>query len=84
LRRRIIDYFSGFKNSHRSFKDWGEELEKRLGWIIGLLEKGEEKALVEAKHRVNEMVVKRIAQMDMDLKPALSPMEIEIDNEQPL
>ena len=79
-RRRIIDYFSGVVETPLSFKTWADELRKNMILIISLLEKGDEESVNRAKHRVNEMVVKRLAQMHKGSLPVLYPVQIDIDN----
>jgi glutamate-ammonia-ligase adenylyltransferase len=79
-RRRIIDHFTGLPETPLTFETWAGELRERMSDIIGLLERGDESSVTEAKHRVNEMVVKRLAHIEMDRYPVLYPMQIEVDN----
>jgi glutamate-ammonia-ligase adenylyltransferase len=79
-RRRIVDHFAGVLETALSFEAWAAELRTRLEEIIGLLERGESDL---AKHRVNEMVVARLAQVQQDAAPVLYPVEIEVDNTAP-
>ena len=79
-RRRIVDHFAGVVETALSFEAWAAELRTRLEEIIGLLERGESDL---AKHRVNEMVVARLAQLQQDVAPVLYPVEIEVDNSAP-
>ena len=48
--------------------------------IIGLLERGEEGAVKEAKHKVNEMVVERLVNLHRGSEPVLYPVQIDVDN----
>ncbi len=80
-RRKIIDHFSGLLEPGLSFKQWSLTLKDTMAQIIGLLEKGDEKSMKEAKHRVNEMVVKELAMLQKDTPPILYPVTIEIQND---
>ena len=79
-RRRIVDHFAGKIETALSFEVWAVELRTRLEEIIGLVERGESDL---AKHRVNEMVVARLAQLQQGAAPVLYPVEIEVDNTAP-
>jgi len=79
-RRRIVDHFAGVVETALSSDVWAAELRTRLEETIGLLERGESDL---AKHRVNEMVVARLAQVQQDAAPVLYPVEIEVDNTAP-
>jgi UTP:GlnB (protein PII) uridylyltransferase len=63
-----------------SFKAWAAELRTGLEEIIRLLERGESDL---AKHRVNEMVVARLARLQQGAAPVLYPVEVEVDNTAP-
>lgn len=80
-RRRIIDHFSGLLDTPLSFQDWAAELRKRMEEIISLLESGDEESVREAKHKVNEMVISRLARLQKGPQPALYPVKIYTDNE---
>jgi len=80
-RRRIVDHFSGVIRTSLSFEIWQNEFETRLAAIIALLERGDNDSAAEAKHRVNEMVVERLAHLQMDAPPVLYPVQIEVDNQ---
>jgi glutamate-ammonia-ligase adenylyltransferase len=80
-RRRIIDHFSGLLDTPLAFRAWADEFTRNLGEMIRLLEKGDESSVRAAKHRANEMVVKRLARIQMDSPPVLYPVRIEMDNE---
>ncbi|MFH1122280.1 MAG: glutamate-ammonia-ligase adenylyltransferase, partial [Pseudomonadota bacterium] len=80
-RRRIIDHFSGSLETSLSFQAWAAELREKLQTAIGLLEGGGAGSVKEAKQRVNEMVVKRLAHLHQDTQPLLYPVQLEIDNE---
>jgi len=79
-RRRIIDHFSGVVKTSLPLKTWAEELRNRMEEIITLLERGDSESVTEAKHRVNEMVVKQLAHLKIDLHSFLYPVDIEVDN----
>jgi glutamate-ammonia-ligase adenylyltransferase len=79
-RRRIVDHFSGVIRTSLSFELWLNEFETRLAELIVLLERGDTDSAAEAKHRVNEMVVERLAHLQMDSPPVLYPVQIEVDN----
>jgi glutamate-ammonia-ligase adenylyltransferase len=80
-RRRIVDHFSGVIRTSLSFEIWQNEFKTRLADIIALLERGDNDSAAEAKHRVNEMVVERLAHLQMDSPPVLYPVQIEVDNQ---
>lgn len=80
-RRRIIDHFSGIYESPLPFEAWSGELRERMVSVILLLERGDESSLLEAKRRVYEMVVQRLAVLHRDREPVLYPVEVEIDHE---
>ena len=77
-RRRIVDYFSGVLQTSLSFADWKTEFRKRLSEVLTLLESGDSDG---AKHRVNEMVVQRLAHLQVDSPPALFPVQIDIEDQ---
>lgn len=79
-RRRIIDQFSGILDVPLSIQTWVAELRENMEAIIGLLERADPGSVNEAKHRVNEMVVKRLAQLDSDSQRVLYPVHMEVDN----
>lgn len=79
-RRRIIDHFSGMLHVPLPIQSWAAELKENMGAIIGLLERADPESVNEAKHRVNEMVVKRLAQLDADSRRVLYPVQMEVDN----
>ena len=79
-RRRIIDHFSGGLDSALTFQSWAEECKSNMKTIIGLLERGEEGAVKEAKHKVNEMVVERLVNLHRGSEPVLYPVQIDVDN----
>ncbi len=81
-RKRIIDYFSGQLDAHVSPAGWVEDFQRKLTEIIHLLENNRDEAVREAKHRVNEMVAKRQADLYARIQPVLYPLEISIDNTQ--
>jgi len=79
-RRRIIDHFSGVVSEGYPFGKWVDEFRKRLISAVSLLEKGDEISVSKAKQQVNEMVVRRLAQIHRDSPPVLYPVKIDVDN----
>ncbi len=79
-RRRIIDHFTGMVQSPFSAELWAAELKEKMASIIGLLEKGDEASADRAKHRVNEIVVRRLFHFQKQARTLLYPVEMEIDN----
>jgi [glutamine synthetase] adenylyltransferase / [glutamine synthetase]-adenylyl-L-tyrosine phosphorylase len=79
-RRRIIDHFTGNLDISLPFPAWAEEVRCLLDQTIRLLERGEESSVREAKHRVNEMVVKRLSHLQRESPPVLYPIRIELDS----
>jgi len=82
-RRKIIDYFSGTLINPVYFETWADQLKINLETIIGLLEKGDDPSLRDARNRVNEMVVNHLSNIHADYGPVLYPVEINISNEGP-
>jgi len=80
-RRRIVDHFSGVIRTSLSSEIWQNEFKTRLADIVALLEAGGSDSVAQAKHRVNEMVVERLAHLQMDSPPVLYPVQIEVDNQ---
>ncbi|UCG14475.1 MAG: glutamate-ammonia-ligase adenylyltransferase, partial [Deltaproteobacteria bacterium] len=80
-RRRIVDHFAGVVQTSLTFSAWKAELRRRLADVVDLLEAGDSDSVAEAKHRVNEMVVKRLTQLEADSPPVLYPVQIEVDND---
>ena len=80
-RRRIIDHFSGNLDTPLSFQVWAEECRKIMETVIGLLERGDEGSVNDAKQRVNEMVVERLAGLHGGSYPTLYPVHIAVDHE---
>ncbi len=80
LRRRIVDHFEGRIDSTLSFDNWLSELWGHLDYVLGLLEKGGQEALKDARHHVNELVVKRLDLLSRQMPPDLYPVEIRVDN----
>ncbi|MBW1980425.1 MAG: glutamate-ammonia-ligase adenylyltransferase [Deltaproteobacteria bacterium] len=79
-RRRIIDRFAGTVATSLTLESWAAEVEKKLSDIVRLLESGDSNSALEARHRVNEMVVKRLAQYQTAEQPVLYPVQIRVDN----
>jgi glutamate-ammonia-ligase adenylyltransferase len=80
-RRRIIDHFSGDLDTALSYQIWADECRNNMETIIGLLESREEGSVKEAKQKVNEMVVERLAHLHEGFEPVLYPVQIEVDHE---
>ncbi len=78
-RRRIIDHFVGVTDSDRP-STWGAEARTRLLEVITLLERGDPESVEAAKHRVNEMVTRRLAALDSSRYPVFYPAKLEIDD----
>lgn len=83
-RRRIIDRFSGTLEGNVSFEKWAFEVKNDMVEMISLLESGSEEAMLSARRRVNELVAERLAEIDVEIKPVLYPVQIEIDNSRPV
>jgi [glutamine synthetase] adenylyltransferase / [glutamine synthetase]-adenylyl-L-tyrosine phosphorylase len=79
-RRMIVDYFRGYLTRSISFEDWVQDFRSKLLSVISLLENGAEEAIMTAKNRVNEMVVRHLARMDREAEPVLYPVELTVDN----
>ncbi|MBU1734832.1 MAG: glutamate-ammonia-ligase adenylyltransferase, partial [Verrucomicrobia bacterium] len=90
-RRKIIDRFSGVIRHDLAPEDWRRAFGKRLEEIIGLLEArnagcardagsaGSTECKAEARHKVNEMVAGRLAELDLASLPVLYPVSMDID-----
>lgn len=79
-RRKIIDRFCGTITHHLPLEDWQREFERQLQTIISLLEAGNAERQAEARHKVNELVAGRLAELDLNSLPVLYPVSMEIDN----
>jgi len=83
-RRKIIDFFSGTLINPIYFETWADQLKRNLEDVIGLLEQGDEQSFLEARHRVNEMVINHLSNIHSgSSSPVLYPVEIGITNEGP-
>lgn len=80
-RRMIVDFFSGYLTRSVSFEAWMQEFNNKLSAIISMLENGAEEAIMTAKNRVNEMVVRHLARLDREAAPVLYPVELSVDND---
>lgn len=78
-RRKIIDRFCGVIRHDLAPEDWRRELGKRLEEVIGLLEAGNTECKAEARHKVNELVAGRLAELDLASLPVLYPVSMDID-----
>jgi len=79
-RRRIIDHFTGTRDSAMPLPQWVGECVRRLKEITGLLEQGDERSVGMAKHQVSEMVALRLGRMSFASGEVLYPVHLEIDN----
>ncbi len=79
-RRWIIDHFAGQLDTSLAFETWSKEFRAALLGLVGLLERGGENSLREARQRVNEMVVRRLSRLPAFPGGLLYPVEIEVDN----
>jgi [glutamine synthetase] adenylyltransferase / [glutamine synthetase]-adenylyl-L-tyrosine phosphorylase len=80
-RKRIIDHFSGVTQSALPLEAWAREVRETLLAVVRLLERGDEPSLLEARRKVHERVIRRLAVFHRDGWPVLYPVEVEIDNE---
>lgn len=80
-RRRIVDRFTGTLEAAISQASWQEDFRARVSQVIYLLEQGDAARVHEARHTVNEMVVRRLAQIHADSLPVLYPVSIDLDND---
>ena len=53
----IVDCFTGRYAATNSFDNWAGRFTSSIQKVIGLLERGDERSLKKAKHRVNELVI---------------------------
>ncbi|MBI2441366.1 MAG: glutamate-ammonia-ligase adenylyltransferase [Lentisphaerae bacterium] len=79
-RRKIIDRFCGTIAHKLPLEDWRRELDQRLQTVIGLLEAQSPEQKTLARHKVNELVAGRLAELDLNSLPVLYPVNMEIDN----
>ena len=80
-RRRIIDHFRGSLAADSSWDQWAATIRNQLEEIVLLLEAGDRPSIEKAKHRVNEVVTRRLTDVQTSGHPVLFPVEIEIDND---
>ena len=79
-RRRIIDHFSGVRETGADDRAWEAELRARMTEAIGLFERGDADSVRRAKQRVNEWVTDRLASQRASASPpVLYPVEIRVD-----
>lgn len=81
LRRRIVDHFSGTLDTDLPLDRWAVDLRRHLHEALILLERGQDADRSEAKHRVNELVARRLEQLEGRQAPVLFPMQIAMDND---
>ncbi|MBD3320292.1 MAG: glutamate-ammonia-ligase adenylyltransferase [Chitinivibrionales bacterium] len=79
-RRRIVDHFTGILTTGHSWNDWKRLLVSELGYTIRLLEKGDEKAILQSRRHVNELVAERLTKLEYAQMSVLYPVSIDIDN----
>jgi [glutamine synthetase] adenylyltransferase / [glutamine synthetase]-adenylyl-L-tyrosine phosphorylase len=82
-RRKIIDFFSGTLINPLYFDKWADQLKKNLEDVIGLLEQWDDQSFLDARNRVNEMVVNHLSNIRLDSETVLYPVEIDISNQGP-
>ena len=80
-RRRIIDHFWGTLGADSAWDKWMAAFKKHLEDVILLLEAGDGASISKAKHHVNEMVTRRLIELQIPEQPVLLPVDIEIDND---
>lgn len=77
-RRRIIDQFIGALSNGDSTRKFAERLQEELAGAVRLLEAGGEQNVLEARHRVNEMVTRRLGRLELGDQPVLYPVQIDV------
>jgi len=77
--RAIIDHFVGRLPDDVSFEEWSEQFDRVLREVIGRLARNDDKAVSEAKIKVNELVTRRIRRIDHPDNLSLLPVEIDIE-----
>ncbi len=76
-RRRIIDHFTGTLDQDVDAQRFGEELEQTLGELIGRIEQDPQAGSIEARHRTNERVTRRLRHLADDRFPVLYPVKLD-------
>lgn len=76
-RRCIIDQFSGTLAEDVSFTEWETSIAQRMGEVLTLAEQGGD-SVSQAKHVVNELVARRLADLHSQAAAVLYPVEIEM------
>lgn len=79
-KRKIIDRFSGTRESPWPIEMWNEELTRRIHEIFFLLEEQTDSALQSAKQKVNEWVTERMAILKPASLPVLYPVQVTLTN----
>ncbi len=77
-RRRIVDRFTGSLAPGVSLEGWRDELQARLGALLGLFERGDERSRASAKARLYESVALSLAE---GAAPARFLLPVEIATE---
>ena len=80
-RRRIVDHFWCSVDPALLDDEWVERMRADLAEVILLLESGSREAEENAKHRVNELVKRRLSDERLSAQPALYPVDIGFDND---
>ncbi|MFH1761863.1 MAG: glutamate-ammonia-ligase adenylyltransferase, partial [bacterium] len=76
-KRKVVDRFAGFIENRMEPESWAQEFEAALKTIVLIMEKGE---IETARQRVNEMVVRKLANSNLAHESVLFPVHMEIDN----
>jgi len=79
-RRRIVNHLVGTGAPPEALDAWSAELRSGMEAIFRLLERGDDRSGEEARNRVNEMVVARLARLTGGDQPVLYPVRIRVDN----
>lgn len=79
-RRRIIDRFTGTIAHTLPEKEWIAQTTTHLRETIALLENGQTDCLAGARHKVNELVAKRLAELNTAALPVLYPVRLDVEN----
>ncbi len=80
-RRRIIDHFTGTRDSALPFQAWVSECENRMEEVLRLLEQADRASVERAKNQVREMIARQLERTQRSARPVLYPVQMEIDNE---
>lgn len=78
--RFIVDSFVGRLEDEVSLEEWSDRINHQIETVIKLLESGESDNTNQAKHMVNELVVKRLEKIHPSSPSILYPVHIDVDN----